>query len=147
MINLKNTEKKILIVEDTRVIAECLSDLLDSYGEIDIAYNGQEALAKVAFASFNAVISDVNMPVMDGIEFYRAAVKNDPGIKDRFMFFTSSFETKHLNFFIDNDVPFLFKPAQAGEIISMVTRILGRQCEEPAPQTPHVKFESRRSYI
>ena len=117
---------KILIVEDCAPIADALAALLEKYGEIEIAENGRKALVKVALGFYDAVISDINMPVMGGIEFYEAAVAAEPAIKDRFMFYTSSFATEHINFFIDNDVPFLFKPARKEEIDNMICKIIDR---------------------
>jgi hypothetical protein len=66
---------------------------------------------------------------MDGVEFYKAAIETDPGIKDRIMFLTASFAEEHLNFFIDSDVPFLYKPAQIEEIESIICKILDRSHE------------------
>jgi two-component system NtrC family sensor kinase len=138
LIDSENTKKNILIVEDTIIIADCLADMLGAYGEISIAQNGREALEMVMAAGFDAVLSDVHMPEMDGIEFYKRAVEHDPGIKERFMFFTSSVESEHLNFFIDNDVPFLFKPAHLGEIVSLISKILERPNEELAVLKPEI---------
>jgi DNA-binding NtrC family response regulator len=122
----RSIKQKILIVEDCEAIADSLALLLEKYGAVEIADNGQKALVKVDLDYYDAVISDINMPVMDGIKFYKAAVEADPGVKDRFMFYTSSFTTEHINFFIENDVPYLFKPAQVQDIESIVCEILDK---------------------
>jgi PleD family two-component response regulator len=44
----ENSKKKILIVEDSEIIAKYLADILGKYGTVDIANNGQEALVKVS---------------------------------------------------------------------------------------------------
>jgi CheY-like chemotaxis protein len=121
--------KKILIVEDTDTIANSLAAILEKYGEIAIAKNGQEALIRLTLNRFDVIVSDIRMPSMDGVEFYKAAIETSPGIKDRIMFLTASFAEEHLNFFIDNDVPFLYKPAQIEEIESIICKILERSNE------------------
>ncbi len=123
----KNGKKKILIVEDTDVIADCLADILNKYGTVDILNNGQTALIKVSLNHYDVIVSDVKMPGMNGIEFYRLAVETDSNLKNRFIFLTSSFANDHLNFFIDNDVPFLFKPASVEDVDSAVEEILNKQ--------------------
>ena len=115
---------KILLIEDCGTIPSFLADQLTKYGDVDTVDNGQIALVKVGLERFDAVITDVNMPLMDGIEFFKLAIEADPGIKNRFLFYTSSITTEYINFFIDNDVPFLFKPAQNEDIESMMEELL-----------------------
>ncbi len=68
--------KKILIVEDEPEIHTLLDELLrDKYGLIK-ANNGLEALRAVEKEMPDLVISDVMMPVMDGIELCRK-IKSD----------------------------------------------------------------------
>jgi DNA-binding response OmpR family regulator len=116
--------KRILVVEDTEPIANALAMLLGKYGAVDITYNGQEALMQVALHYYDAIVSDIHMPFMNGIEFYKAAIEIDSTIKNRFMFLTSSFSEEHLNFFINNNLPYLFKPARAEEVESLIEEIL-----------------------
>lgn len=63
---------KLLIVDDekdiTEVLAETLSEIV---AEIHCACNGQEALEKVSQHRFDAILSDLNMPVMPGMDFLR----------------------------------------------------------------------------
>lgn len=126
VISGNNSKKKILVVEDTVEIANSLSSLLEKYGTVDMAYNGQEALKKVSINGYDAIVSDIDMPEMNGIELYKAAVEIDSNLRRRFMFLTSSFATAHLNFFIENDLPFLFKPAEIVDIENGVEEILCR---------------------
>jgi DNA-binding response OmpR family regulator len=116
--------KRILIVEDTEPIANALAMLLGKYGTVDIVHNGRDALMKVSLYYYDAIVSDIHMPFMNGIEFFEAATEINADIRRRFMFLTSSFSEEHLNFFIDNDVPYLFKPAQAEEIENLIGDIV-----------------------
>ncbi len=59
---------RILIVEDDAINQEVATDLLRSKGfVIDVADNGQAALLKAAAQSYDAILMDVQMPVMDGL--------------------------------------------------------------------------------
>lgn len=69
--------KKILIVDDAKSIRQTLGFVLKNEGyDIVDAENGEDALKKLDGSKFNLIISDVNMPVMDGITFIKT-VKED----------------------------------------------------------------------
>src|SRR5215211_9458165 len=63
---------KILVVDDERAVREALRRALELEGyEIELADGGQAALERIADAEPDAVILDVLMPGVDGIEVCR----------------------------------------------------------------------------
>ncbi|WP_159877480.1 hybrid sensor histidine kinase/response regulator [Aquitalea denitrificans] len=63
----------ILLVEDNDINREFASELLRSEGmEVDEAVNGQQAVDKVQQRTYDAVLMDIQMPVMDGLKAARA---------------------------------------------------------------------------
>ncbi len=59
----------VLVVEDDLSLCEALCDTLEIHGyRVIAARNGTEALTKLATEQFKLVVSDVQMPVMDGLE-------------------------------------------------------------------------------
>lgn len=73
--------KTILVVDDSPVQAIMLRRVLTQAGfQVITAKNGLEALEFLKKESVNLIISDVNMPKMDGYEFCRI-VKNDSQMK------------------------------------------------------------------
>ncbi len=63
---------KVLTVDDSRTMLDMLRATLEEAGfEVSQAENGQEGLERVAEDTFDCIITDINMPVMDGFEFTR----------------------------------------------------------------------------
>ena len=64
--------KTILIVDDSFSLRQTISLALKSAGyEVVEAIDGQDALKKLDGRKYNLIISDVNMPNMDGLSFVR----------------------------------------------------------------------------
>jgi two-component system chemotaxis response regulator CheY len=64
---------RILAVDDSQSMRDMVRIALTSAGfDVTSASDGQEALALARESDFDLVLSDVNMPVMDGIAFIRA---------------------------------------------------------------------------
>ncbi|MGA2051638.1 MAG: response regulator transcription factor, partial [Terracidiphilus sp.] len=70
---------RLLIVDDERSIRLSLRTILGNFGyDIVEAERGEEALALVRTAQFDAVLLDINMPGMGGIEVCRIMRKASP---------------------------------------------------------------------
>jgi CheY-like chemotaxis protein len=78
---------RILVVDDEEVILELLRDILEPEGyEVLTVSNGREALRLIEAVEFDLLISDFQMPEMDGAELYRKACEIRPELADRFVF-------------------------------------------------------------
>ena len=117
-------KKKILIVDDYKPFVDLLSTLLGGEGVIDTANNGAEGLSKLGTTYYDAIISDVDMPTLDGISFYKEAYKNEPNIRERFIFLTGSANKTHLVFFEENALHYLKKPFEIDVLQKAVHDIL-----------------------
>lgn len=68
---------KILLVEDNRVNQLVASGLLRKLGHrVDLAENGERALAALQRQRYDIILMDCQMPVMDGFEATRAIRQN-----------------------------------------------------------------------
>lgn len=73
--------KTILIVDDSISLRQVVSIALTNAGyEVIEACDGKDALAKLTGQKIHLMISDVNMPNMDGITFLKA-VRLNPSYK------------------------------------------------------------------
>ncbi len=70
---------KVLLVDDDRNILFLLSETLkkDKY-DLSLANNGEAAIKKIEEGDFDLIISDLQMPVLDGIDVLKAAKRELP---------------------------------------------------------------------
>jgi CheY-like chemotaxis protein/nitrogen-specific signal transduction histidine kinase len=68
---------RLLVVDDNVELLMLMSQLLGSKYHVSTATNGKEALEIIQKEELDIIISDVMMPVMDGLELTRR-IKNDP---------------------------------------------------------------------
>lgn len=69
----------ILLIEDEPDVRESYMDMLDILGfQADCAENGKAGLEKLRQKDYNIILTDLNMPVMDGMETLKRAKKLKP---------------------------------------------------------------------
>jgi two-component system chemotaxis response regulator CheY len=74
---------KILIVDDFSTMRRIVRNLLKqlSFNNVDEAEDGDVALEKIKSGSYDFVITDWNMPNMNGLELLKA-IRSDDALKD-----------------------------------------------------------------
>ncbi len=73
---------KIMVVDDCKITRKLLGHYLISRGyEVVFAENGLDALEKLGIDSVNLILTDLNMPYMDGIELIKT-LRSDPNWAD-----------------------------------------------------------------
>ena len=75
---IKKGMKRILVVEDNEELLALMHQMLSQDFHVFTAKNGKQALNVINKEQLDLVVSDVMMPVMDGIELTKA-IKNDKG--------------------------------------------------------------------
>jgi len=70
---------------------------------------------------FDLVISDVNMPVMDGKEFYEHASSVVKDLNDSFLFHTGFLSDELERFCLDNHIGIIAKPCSVVQIKDIVS--------------------------
>lgn len=86
---------KILVVDDEIITCEILMEYLNEGGfeNVDLAFNGQMALEKIAETSPDLVVLDIDMPVMDGFEVLEA-IRSQPAHADLPVIVQTALDTK-----------------------------------------------------
>jgi CheY-like chemotaxis protein len=116
--------KSVLIVEDNNTVARMLEALLGDQVNVIIASNGQEGLLHIRQRSFDLIVSEVELPVMNGIEMYKQALQAAPTLSGRFVFFTGTECREHLEFVRSSRVLMLPKPSPVKLICEMMNKVL-----------------------
>ena len=95
-----NKTHKVLIVDDSYTTLMLENNILKSAGYQTVtANNGVEALKKLTYENIDIIITDLEMPKMDGIEFVQKVREKDPKVP---IIVLTSHEEKLPNIYIQN---------------------------------------------
>lgn len=90
----KNYVAKVLLVDDSDDFREFMRDVLTDYQVIE-AVNGKDAWQKIIEVRPDVILSDVMMPVMDGIELCRMVKSNEETASIPFVMLTARLAAEH----------------------------------------------------
>jgi len=118
--------KRILIVDDEENTRIGLSKLLAQEGfEVESAANGTEALDYLCHRKVNLVISDINMPVMNGLVFLRELSRKFPSTNVIMITAYGGVES-YLEAMNLGAYEYLHKPVRLEELRSVMNKIFNR---------------------
>jgi len=118
--------KSIMIVDDSASLRQVVSIALKSAGyEVVEACDGKDALAKLDGRKLHLIISDVNMPNLDGIGFVKAA-KALPAYKYTpvIMLTTEAAEDKKREGQAAGAKAWVIKPFQPAQMLAAVSKLV-----------------------
>jgi CheY-like chemotaxis protein len=117
---------RILVVDDEPLVTMLMAEALVLEGhDVDTAKNGQEALEKIAACAYDAILSDLRMPELDGVGLYRALDQQHPGLLPRIAFVSGTTEpVEYASFLEETGVPVLRKPFAIDDLQRLVQRLL-----------------------
>ncbi|SMC19445.1 two-component system, chemotaxis family, response regulator CheY [Desulfacinum hydrothermale DSM 13146] len=124
----------VLIVDDSRSMRNVIKKVLKisglELGDILEAGNGREALDRLGEAWVDLILSDVNMPEMDGIEFLRALSQHEDFRDVPVVLVTTESNEKRLEEAMALGAKgYLRKPFQPEDVRSLVLETLGVEDE------------------
>ena len=119
----------ILVVDDEPLVAALMADTLGLEGyEVETAKNGREALEKIAARSYDLILSDLQMPELDGVGLYHELERQQPSLLPRLAFVSGSTEVpEYASFCEKTTVSLLCKPFAVEDLHRLVQRILQDQ--------------------
>lgn len=120
-------QNKILIVDDVLSMRRLTKEILRDAGFTHIfdAPDGQEALNLMRKVKVNLVVCDWNMPVMSGLEYFKA-VQEDPKLAGTpFIMLTSSSETSKVKEAIEAGITaYIIKPYKPADLLKKINSLL-----------------------
>ena len=120
----------ILVVDDEPQVAALMADaleLVEGY-EVETAKNGREALEKIAARSYDAILSDLRMPELDGVGLYRELEQQHQSLLLRLAFVSGTTEPPEYASFLDRTgATVLSKPFAVADLHRLVQRLLQDQ--------------------
>jgi CheY-like chemotaxis protein len=116
----------VLVIDDERAIRGALERLLVKEYDVRTAAGGTEALALLAKSPVDAILCDLAMPEMSGMELYQRLKSQSPSQAARLVFMTGSSHDPRIREFLDanSDRPLLEKPFRKKEALDALARVL-----------------------
>jgi len=120
----KTKQLKVLFVEDNEEARNTIGNLLKRFFiNLKTATNGEEGLQKFKSEKFDLVITDINMPKMNGLDMLREIKKIDDNVYT--IVVTAYNETEYFLDAIKIGVDgFILKPIDLEQIISVLEKII-----------------------
>ena len=120
-------EVKFLVVEDSPTMRKLILFALKRIqgAKVAEASDGIEALKKIAIEKFNLIITDINMPVMDGLKLVSLIRENDQHKETPIIIITSdlSEEQRKIGLTVGANA-YLTKPIQPAELLKLVSQFI-----------------------
>ena len=116
----------ILVVEDESSLRELIANiLLLDHHEVDTVRDGAEALYRIEQRAYDLIISDLQMPNLDGPGLYTALRKRFGEALPRVIFVTGHAEAdKFVPFLAETGDPVLTKPFTVEDLRTLVQWVL-----------------------
>jgi len=117
---------KILVVDDSAIVRQMHAFMLRSAGfEVAEAENGAEALEAALSERFDLILTDINMPIMDGYELTRRLRQMPEYTSTPIVIVSTESEAqdKTLGFEAGANL-YIVKPAQRDQLVSNINLIL-----------------------
>jgi len=121
-------ELSVLVVDDEAEVADLLRALLEEAGhEVSTAESGLVALELLDVAHYDAIVSDLRMPDMDGPELWRQVRERHPELASRMVFVTGDTLSASAQAFLDRSgCARLDKPFGKQALLAQVQAAAGR---------------------
>ena len=123
------TTGRVLVVDDEPHILHYMRATLAAWGhEVDVATDGEDALARVLAGFYDVIITDVRMPKLGGRELYERLQRDAPAMAQRVVFATGDTVRHDTMAFLERcGRPFLRKPFKLAELRSVLAAALGSE--------------------
>ncbi|HSN33833.1 MAG TPA: response regulator, partial [Ideonella sp.] len=117
---------RVLVVDDEPELADVMREMLESAGfDVATAESGEVALELLDAARFDAIVSDLRMPGMDGPALARAVGERRPALAARMVFVTGDTLSSTARDFLERGArPCIDKPFARADLVGAVRAVL-----------------------
>lgn len=113
--------RRVLVVDDEPRVLELLTTMLGREWDVEGAADGAEALRRLAERRPDAIVCDLMMPGLSGMELADAVARTDPDLRARMLFLTGGAITPAAEEFLARaDVVALEKPVTLPDLVAAV---------------------------
>ena len=119
---------RVLVVDDEAEVADLMRAVLEGAGfDVATAESGAVALELLAEARFDAIVSDVRMPDIDGAALWRAVRERQPHLARRMLFVTGDTLSQQARLVLEESgCPSLDKPFAKADLLAAVRAAVER---------------------
>lgn len=103
-------QERVLIVDDSKPILDLLSSVLSRDAKVETAENGEEAYNMACSDYYAVIISDIDMPEMNGIVFFEELKRKYEDVGKRFIFMSGAATSQMIEYIHNQNIPLLRKP-------------------------------------
>jgi len=113
---------KALIVEDNKTLRRMFQIFLENMGfEADTAEDGSVAFQRIQESEYDVILTDMKMPIIDGMDFYQLVASFCPQMLERIVFSTGDlFNPEFEDFFQESSCPVLYTPFSLSDLEEII---------------------------
>jgi PAS domain S-box-containing protein len=118
---------RVLVVDDEPSVGKALRRMLGRNHQVEATTGAHEALERLRRGErFDAILCDLMMPQMSGMEFYRVLQEQFPAVAPRVVFMTGgTFTDAARDFIAQVPNPTVDKPFERDHILEVISKVIG----------------------
>lgn len=120
-------EEQILVADDNDALRLVTGEFLSRLGKVTTAVDGADALARTQETFFDVIVSDVDMPGLDGLQLFDAVTAATPSEQCRFIFITGIARPRLEELYAQGRAQLLLKPFSLTELQEVVASVLKKE--------------------
>ena len=127
--------KRFLVVDDDKNIRNLYKILIErryKHAQVASCPDGREGLAMATSADFDLILSDIDMPVVDGISFHTHLKQQDRLKAEKLVMISGNICGDHLRYIQDEGIDYIEKPFRTNQFYAFVDSILEKTGTETA---------------
>ena len=121
----RENASNILVIDDESDVADLITEILKKDGHnVTTTQSGAEALRIMGQQAFSVILSDLNMPGLDGASLFTRLKQHHPDLVSRTAFITGDTMSPKARAFLDEAArPYLEKPIRPVELRQLVAQL------------------------